>query len=447
MNPKKHRVLKYYLDNIKPFLDETPFFKNTLKIIWMKIYKTRLKLNSIWQAIDLNKIYWINHRKILFSLISSELAKQLYKNKIQKTFKYGRKRYNITKFEDKSMYQSFYLHFIRGKKWEETDFYKQMIHRIENGESIWRCSTVEEYGKRCKKLDKLYVNIKNNGLISQKTLKNDSLLKENRILKKADEITILIGPEGEMIHCHSGNHRLTIAKLLDLDKVPVQILYRHKDWLKFRKEVLIYIKKELNGKAYQPLLHPDLSDVPSVWSDQRFEMIRQNLSIKKGTLLDIGAHWGYFCHKFENLGFQCTAMEDSQKNLYFLRKLRRAGNANFRIFNKSIFDSEGYADDMDKLIFDIVLVLDIFNKFRDITEKDLYLKLMKLFKKVRAKEMYLQVPDELKRMQHAQVKDKCGKIDRNYIFQEIIDFIIENSDFNNMDRIGEERSCGIYKLY
>jgi len=106
-------------------------------------------------------------------------------------------------------------------------------------------------------------------------------------------MTIFIGSEGELIY-KNGQHRLSIAKLLNLDKVPIQILYRHKDWLKFRKEILTYIRGKMKGKALRPLLHPDLRDIPSLWSDKRFEMIKKNLNMKKGTLLDIEAHRGYF---------------------------------------------------------------------------------------------------------------------------------------------------------
>jgi len=442
MNPKKHRVLKYYLDNIKPSLDEAPYLKNIVKIIWMKIYQTQLKLNSIWLAIDLDKIYWINHRKILFCLIWSEPEKQLYKNKIIKTFKYRRKNYNIVKIEDRTIFQSFYLHFIRGKKWEETDFYKQIICRIENGESIWRCSSIEEYQKRCEKLDKLYVNIKNNGIKSQKTLKKNSLLKENRILKKADEISILVGPEGEMIHCHSGKHRLTIAKLLKLDKIPIQILYRHKDWLRFRKQIVSYLKKKFNGKTYQPLLHPDLCDIPSIWSDKRFKLIKQKTAVKKGTLLDVGAHWGYFCHKFEDLGFQCTAMEDSERNLYFMKKLKKAERLKFNILSQSIFNEAKDEILKEELNFDIVLALNLFRQFKGM-EEDLIFKLKKIFSAIKAKEVYFQIPEQDGALQLC--KNADGK-SKNLSPREFIGSIIENSPFIDIERIGEERNHGIYKI-
>ena len=444
MNPKKHKALKYYLDNIKPFLDKKPYLKKNLKIIWKKIYRTQLKLNSIYLAIDLDKIYWINPGKILFYKLKSESSKRVYKNKIRKTFKYGRKICNIVKIEDKAMYQSFYLHFIRGKKWKETDTYKQVIHRIESGESLWCCSSIREYDKRCEKLDKLYANIKNNGLKSQKTLKKDSLLKKNRILEIADEITILVGPEGEMIHRHSGNHRLTMAKIIGLEKIPVQILYRHKDWLRFRKEIIKYIHREMRGKAYQPILHPDLSDIPSLWSEKRFKIIRNNLSVRKGTLLDIGAYWGYFCHQFEKLGFQCTALESFEKNLYFMKKLKQAEILNFDIIEKSIFDEDLLGFFEESISFDIVLALNLFNQKLDIGKTDFTEKFVTILRKIRAKELYLQIPEE-EAIQGLDDKDK--RETGNFSYRNLIECIMDSTQFSQLKKIGEERNHGVYKLF
>lgn len=446
------KVLQFYLDNIKPYSDKIPYFRKLAGIVWRVIWKLRLTWKSIWLSVDLEKIYCINPQKIIYGLESGDLSIPGHKEQEKKLFKLGKLECYIIKFEDKIVYQSFYQHFIGGKKWEETDFYKIVINEIREGKYVKGCSSVSEYNKRCKALDKLYHDIKNNGIKIQKKVNGVSLLKQNRIKENRDEIRIMIGPKGELIHCN-GQHRLAMAKILNLDSVPVHIFNRDKKWMKFRKEILTYTRREMDGKAYQPLLHPDLGDIPSLWSDKRFEMIKRNLNIKKGTLLNIGAHWGYFCHRFEEIGFQCTAMEGSTKNLYFLRKLRRAGNASFEIVNKLILDYKDYEYGEDELNFDIVLVLNIFNQFRVIEKNDLYLKLVKLFRILKAKEIYFQMPDEPEGIQQAQVQVKYkyrnSNINRskNYSSQEIIDFIIENANFNNVDRIGEERNCGIYKLY
>jgi len=258
-----------------------------------------------------------------------------------------------------------------------------------------------------------------------------------------NEIIVYIGSEGELIH-RNGQHRLSIAKLLNLEKVPVQILFRHKNWLKFRKEILTYIRREMKGEALQPLLHPDLSDIPSLWSDKRFKMIMQNLTTKKGTLLDIGAHWGYFCHKFEEMGFQCTAMEGSMRNVYFMEKLKRAERLNFKIISKSIFDYKDCENFKDGQNYDIVLVFNFFNQFVDIEKKDLYSKFAEIFGKIKTKEMYFQIPEHEARQQLRKIGEyKNG----SFSSQELIDFVIENTHFAHAEKIGEERNHAIYKLF
>ena len=443
MSSEKSKTLQFYLSNIKPYSDRIPYFMALARSIWSIIWKCKLKLKSLWLSINLEKIYWVSPRKINYALERNESSVLKYKYKRKISNRYRGFTGNIIKFEEKIIYQSFYHHFIGGKKWEETDFYKRVINEIKNGKYKWGCSSVSEYNRRCKELDKLYYDIKSNGIKIQKTLSGAALLKENRIKEIKDEIGILIGPKGELIHCN-GQHRLAMAKILNLDRVPVQIFNRDKKWMEFRKEILTYIRREMEGEALQSLLHPDLSDIPSLWSDKRFKMIKKNLTTKKGTLLDIGAHWGYFCHKFEGMGFQCTAMEDSMRNLHFMKKLKRAERLNFNIVSKSIFDYKACEDFEDDLNFDVVLALNIFNQFKDMEKKDLYSKFIETFGKIKAKEMYFQIPEH-EAMQQLQ---KTGEYkNRSFSSQELIDFVIKNTHFSHVEKIGEERNHGIYKLH
>ena len=441
---KKTKALQFYLDNLKPYSDKIPYFRELARIVWRVIWKLKLKLKGIWLSIDLEKIYWINPQKIIYGLERGGLIVPGTKYKEKKLFELRKLERYIIRFEDKIVYRAFYQHFIRGKEWKETELYNKTTNRIKKGMFYkWNCSTVRDYEERCKNLDKLYNDIKQNGIKVQKEIGAASILKENMIKDFKNEIIVYIGSEGELIH-RNGQHRLSIAKLLNLDKVPVQILYRNKNWLKFRKEILTYIRRETKGKALQPLLHPDLSDISSLWSDKRFKMIRQNLTTKKGTLLDIGAHWGYFCHKFEEMGFQCTAMEGSIKNVYFMKKLKRAERLIFNVISKSVFDYKDCEDFEDDLNFDVVLALNLFNQFVDIEKKDLYSKFAEIFGKIRTKEMYFQIPED-EAMQQLGKTGECKN--RSFSSQELIDFIIKNTHFSHAEKIGEEKNHGIYKLY
>lgn len=438
------KVLQFYLDNIKPYSDKIPYFRELVGIVWKVIWKLKLTLKSIWLSVDLEKIYWINPQKVIYGLERSDLIVSGTKYKEKKLFELRKLDRYIIKFEDKIVYRAFYQHFITGKEWKETELYEKTTNKLKKGLFCkWNCSTVRDYDERCKNLDELYNNIKHNGIKVQKEIGATAILKENMIKNFKNEMIVYIGSEGELIH-RNGQHRFSIAKLLNLDKVPVQILYRNKNWLKFRKEILTYIRREMKGKALQPLLHPDLSDIPSLWSDKRFKMIKQNLTTKKGTLLDIGAHWGYFCHKFEEMGFKCTAMEGSMRNVYFMKKLKLAERLNFNIVSKSIFDYKDCEDFEDDLNFDVILALNLFSQFVDIDKNDLCFKFAEIFGKIKAKEMYFQIPEH----EVIQQLQKTSEYkNRSFSSQELIDFVIKSTYFTHAEKIGEERNHGIYKLY
>jgi hypothetical protein len=424
---KRNVILMFYLGYIKSYSDKIPYFRKIAKNLWAIGWKFSLKLKSFLQSVDLEKIYWINPKKIKYSFREDRynfFSDSIYKDKEKVFIQDWDLTQNLMKFEERNSYKAYYQHFIEGKEWQETEFYKTMFK--------WGCFSEEEFIERCKELNKLYKDIKNNGFKTQKMLGGGRILKNKGIREVEDEIQVAVSRNGDLIY-HRGQNRLSIAKILDLDKIPFKIILRHKEWMKFRKEIFFYIKTAMGGKAYQPLLHPDLSDIPSVWCNERFKIIKRNLTIKGGCLLDIGAHWGYFCHKFEEIGFNCIAIEDSQKNLYFLRKLKRAGNATFKIINKSIFDYE------DVLNFDVVLVLasNIFYYF--LKEEESYYKLRKLFNRLKTREMYIQTDGS------EEIKTR-GK-HKNCSPEEFVDFVVKNSNLTKADCIGEVRGSKIYKLY
>jgi len=64
----KYRILFFYLLYIKPYSDKIPFFREIAKRLWLLSWKFSLKVKSIIQSIDLDKVYWINPKKIEYSL-------------------------------------------------------------------------------------------------------------------------------------------------------------------------------------------------------------------------------------------------------------------------------------------------------------------------------------------------------------------------------------------
>jgi len=69
------------------------------------------------------------------------------------------------------------------------------------------------------------------------------------------EITVLIGRDGQLV-LHDGAHRLTIAWILGLDTIPVNVLIRHERWQQIRDMIT---NQETDSKKYST--HPDLNEL------------------------------------------------------------------------------------------------------------------------------------------------------------------------------------------
>ncbi|MBA7627875.1 hypothetical protein ES703_35344 [subsurface metagenome] len=376
---------------------------------------------------DVDKIYWVDPERIKYS---SLIEFQIHKNKgkvIGGTWDQLEKR-----VEDLNVYVSFKERFMEGKKWEDTSLYQWLLNEIGNGR-FWRnCRNRSDLERRFEKLDFLFQSIKNTGY----KCRNEVLSEENACapILLEDEIAVNVGRNGDLL-LNNGVHRFAIVKLLGIRQIPVKITVRHSQWVKFRSEVLLYAKGRPDGKLYQPITHPDLQDLPSLYDSEfkRFNIIQENLSVTKGRLLDIGAHWGYFCHRFEELGFDCYAVENDGASVHFLRKLKRAENRQFKIVPMSIFEYQ----DVENLYFDVVLALNIFHHF--LKEKNSYLKLLNLLKRLKLKEMYFQpnCPSEPQMRGAYKV----------YSEEEFVEFILQASKLNKAKFLGRAQGGrGIYKL-
>jgi len=306
------------------------------------------------------------------------------------------------------------------------------MNEISNGIRKWDCRNRKELEERLKKIESLYYQIKRNGYKSKKELFSpkgwiERLKKPTTIL---DDISVVISRDGELLF-FDGRHRLSIAKLLNLPKITVRIIARHKEWMDFRKKIILFAQTKKEGKLYQPFTHPDLRDIPYQHGELRFNIIKKNLSISQGTLLDIGANFGYFCHKFEDEGFDCYALEEDRRCVYFLRKLKKAEDRNFKIIPESIFE---YKKNQE-LKFDVVFALNIFHHFLE--TKNTYLNFIKLLRRLKVKELFFE----------AHKLSGRRKRYREYNPEQFVDFIINNSHLDKAEFIGRaEDGRPLYKF-
>jgi hypothetical protein len=185
----------------------------------------------------------------------------------------------------------------------------------------------------------------------------------------------------------AGRRRLAAAREAGLPAVPATVVLRHERWARLAGEVRAYAISR-GGTAYQPYLHPDLANVPSDQGHERFELLLSALPVRSGTLLDLGANSGYFSHRFEEAGFDCVAVERSEKEAHFLTALRDAAGRRFTVLKGSFTEVELPPRP------DVVLALNVFHHF--LKTEATYRQLQSFLGRLQAERMLFQahLPDD-----------------------------------------------------
>lgn len=131
-----------------------------------------------------------------------------------------------------SLHASFKSHFEDGVPWEQTELFNDAMAKISNGEYTLRmCTTKDEVLQRCSEIDELYEKIKEEGYKSQAALGEY----DTKLSRLGNEIQVDIGRDGSLLFVE-GRHRLSIAKILDIETVPVVVVCRHKEWMERLEE-------------------------------------------------------------------------------------------------------------------------------------------------------------------------------------------------------------------
>lgn len=187
---------------------------------------------------------------------------------------------NAIPFEEKSFYdgidapfhESLQLHFEDGVSWEDTPFVQQVLKRVNNGTTVWTCSNPAEVEEKCNRVDQLYERINEHGFQTHeerlqagvndlKPSRKTELfqwVKKHTALGK-DEITVNIARDGTLLR-HSGKHRLSISKILELESIPVLVLARHKEWQNIRDQIND-TGRDVTSLSPKIANHPDLDDI------------------------------------------------------------------------------------------------------------------------------------------------------------------------------------------
>ena len=204
------------------------------------------------------RIYWVDPGRITHS------GPHFSREKDIGTVRSGDWDQDCSLFTDSTVYQGLRERFIEGKNWTETTYYQSRKEKFEHDETVYEYSSPEEFLEgRCTYLDQLYVNIKQNGYRTQAELNGtgrDSTRHKTTTVRqqRTHEIGCNVSRDGELL-VNSGNHRLSIAKIQGIDRIPVNIIVRHAQW----QEKRAAIKRSVNpvhtaSASNVDLDHPDI---------------------------------------------------------------------------------------------------------------------------------------------------------------------------------------------
>ena len=127
--------------------------------------------------------------------------------------------------EDETCIDVVYMH-VSNKHYKDSILYKRYLSRLQcnnpeihHGKYLDTEEILDEYFQG---FYSLYNSIKNDGYVSQRKMGGD----------EDTEIGIAIGRTGEPFHFRTGHHRLAMAKILDVESIPVVVHFVHREWVK-----------------------------------------------------------------------------------------------------------------------------------------------------------------------------------------------------------------------
>lgn len=121
---------------------------------------------------------------------------------------------------------SFLERYKEGKQWPETALYQYVIKCIDDGKSTWHdCTSEADVNLRCRRIDRLHESMKR-GYRSQCELARDGVVAKSFVGAMENEIIVDMGRGPSYLHI-DGIHRLAMARILNLDEIPVAIVTKH----------------------------------------------------------------------------------------------------------------------------------------------------------------------------------------------------------------------------
>lgn len=159
--------------------------------------------------------------------------------------------YSGDKFSESIVHQSLENHFVHNFPWQDTRIVREALRLVNEPGFVWNCSSEQEIWEKCNEIDQLYNDVKATGKLDvELTAKDEEELPLSILTQMTNHILVDIARDGELLFVE-GRHRLSIAKILEVDLVPVTVCVRHRKWMERRDQIYSHEKS---------VTHPDFSE-------------------------------------------------------------------------------------------------------------------------------------------------------------------------------------------
>ena len=156
-------------------------------------------------------------------------------------------------FEQGMVYEAFQAVFAGGQPWESTRWFQFNLGLIRKGRVLWHCRSGEELLQRLnKEVRELYALVARYGFLRQDQIA-ELARKEPQVfgrfagdgyhsnLSASHEIKLGVNESGKLLFL-DGRHRMAIAKLLGIARIPVRVVFVHP----------AYVRQHRPGAASDP---------------------------------------------------------------------------------------------------------------------------------------------------------------------------------------------------
>lgn len=271
----------YYVKRVLQLLQEEGILKTSIKIkdhiLWCKIspknrrFYLRTRKNTVINKFKFDAVanpwtpIWISPEKIKYN--NNSVYTSVYGGK--QLYGLGQIRggdWDLEKsnWRENITYTGLKQRFVEGCNWEETDYVRWHEKKIQTEGKSYGYQNINHFiNGRCSYLDDLYEGMKDKGY----QLNHEPNERENNIERGNPqninwndkyEPFILIDRNGKL-QGTEGTHRRAIAEFIGIEKIPVNVLVRHRQWQDLRDNIY---NNGLSGVHDKKLSHhPDLKDI------------------------------------------------------------------------------------------------------------------------------------------------------------------------------------------